>query len=192
MEHFVSPIIILLHKALFQGMFIAKNLAVRRKAGKSIRGKNREATVSIVFYTVFILVSIGLSWLQSPFGSVGVPSHTAAAFVAAIILCGSLLISAAALVGLKDSWRVGIPDQERTPLIEQGVYRFSRNPYFLAYILSFLGYAVLLQNLVILFLAAVGTVITHFMTLSEERHLTHIHGQRYASYKKRVPRYILF
>lgn len=31
---------------------------------------------------------------------------------------------------MKDSWRAGIPDKDRTKLVTTGIYRYSRNPAF--------------------------------------------------------------
>ncbi len=42
-------VVILLHQIIFQGMFIVKNINLSRKIGKQIRGKNQEATISIIF-----------------------------------------------------------------------------------------------------------------------------------------------
>jgi hypothetical protein len=47
-------LIILLHQFVFQGMFVLKNIILQNKIGKQIRGKNIEATISIVFFAFFI------------------------------------------------------------------------------------------------------------------------------------------
>ncbi|WP_312992107.1 hypothetical protein [Chryseobacterium flavum] len=36
-----------------------------------------------------------------------------------------------AQIQMKNSWRIGIDDELKTPLITHGLFRFSRNPVFL-------------------------------------------------------------
>ncbi|MCP5372146.1 MAG: hypothetical protein H6907_10485 [Hyphomicrobiales bacterium] len=73
-----------------------------------------------------------------------------------------------------------------------GVYGLSRNPYFAAYLLMFLGFAVLLQNALLLAALAVAFILTHRMVLKEEAYLASVHGAAYADYRRRVPRYLFF
>ena len=58
--------IILLHQFMFQGMFVIKNMILYRKIRKQIRGKNREATLSIAFFAFFIGHREGIVALLSP------------------------------------------------------------------------------------------------------------------------------
>ena len=46
--------IILLHQALFQGLFMAKNISLKIKLGKPIRGNNAEANRAVGFFILFI------------------------------------------------------------------------------------------------------------------------------------------
>ena len=53
--------IILLHQLLFQGLFLLKNISLKIKLGQPIRGNNREANAAVLFFLVFILVSLYLA-----------------------------------------------------------------------------------------------------------------------------------
>ena len=88
-------------------------------------------------------------------------------------------------------WRVGVIEEQRTALVVDGVYRLTRNPYFVAYLLMFAGYTVLLQNLLLLALWLIGFGLVHAMVRKEEAYLERVHGQAYRDYRARVPRYIL-
>ncbi len=65
-----TTLVILLHQLVFQGMFLMKNIILHRKTGKQIRGKNKEAINSIVFFVLFNVVAVGISILKQPFGEV--------------------------------------------------------------------------------------------------------------------------
>ena len=179
--------IIGLHQVIFQAMFAFKNITLGKRIGKQIRGSNREVNVGIAFFTIFIFVSLVLSIVGDDHAS----SHAPTMAVGSILLCLNLAIAAASLVHLKESWRVGVLENQKTALITTGIYRLTRNPYFVSYGLMFLAYAMILQSVILLGLTPIGLYLIHKMILAEEHYLLSLHGQRYAAYQKRVPRYLL-
>jgi protein-S-isoprenylcysteine O-methyltransferase Ste14 len=184
--------VILLHQILFQGMFLAKNIYLRHKLGVAVRGGNREANLAIIFFAVFIALSLVFALSENAPGRVALLSPAAALATATVVLVLNLLVAAASLLGLRDSWRVGIIEDQQTALVEDGIYRYSRNPYFLSYLLLFAAYTVLLQNLVLALLGAVGFVLIHAMVRREEHYLAAVHGDTYREYCGRVPRYLIW
>ena len=40
---------------------------------------------------------------------------------------------------MKDSWRAGIPEKDKTELVTGGIYAFCRNPAFLGFDLMYIG-----------------------------------------------------
>ena len=105
-------------------------------------------------------------------------------------MLASLGIAAASLKDLGDSWRVGVIEDQQTELIERGIYRFSRNPYFVAYLLMFAAYTTLLESPLLLLLSLIGVAMIHSMILREERYLAKTHEAEYERYRQRVPRYL--
>lgn len=184
-------LIIVIHQILFQGMFALKNIMLRKATGKQIRGKNIEATVSIVFFAFFIIVSLSISYFDSKFGSLHILGEKTARLAALGILAINLVLSALSLVHLKDSWRVGVIENQKTELVVNGVYSFTRNPYFVTYFLMFAAYTVLLQSIVLLVLSFIGFILVHTMIVKEEKYLLSIHGDEYLQYKSKVPRYLI-
>jgi len=186
-----AAFIILVHQLLFQGMFVAKNALLRRKLGHPIRGDNPEANASIAFFACFIALSVWLALADHAWGYLPVLGDSAAWLLGLLLLVLNLLVGLASLRDLGDSWRVGVLDQQRTALVHSGIYRYSRNPYFLSYLLMFAGYTVLLQNALLLALSLLGFVLIHMMIRREERYLLGVHGDEFRRYCQRTPRYLL-
>ena len=183
--------IILLHQLLFQGMFFAKNLLLRLKLGKPIRGNNREASLAVAFFVLFILIALYLAWTGSALGVLGILPDTASTGLCLLLIGLNMVVAALSLKDLGDSWRVGVIQEQQTELIDSGIYSVTRNPYFLAYLLMFAAYTVLLQNLILLALSFIGFFMVHAMILKEEAYLESVHGQAYLDYKYRVSRYLV-
>ena len=87
---------------------------------------------------------------------------------------------------MKDSWRAGIPDKDKTKLVTAGIYRYSRNPAFLGFDFLLLMYF----NLSMLAVSAFAIIILHMQILQEEHFLIDTFGEEYMEYKKHVFRYL--
>ena len=76
-------------------------------------------------------------------------------------------------------------------LITHGVYRFTRNPMYLSLVLYLVAWAVYLSNWLALLLVPVFVLyIDQFQIKPEERALSALYGQEFASYKSRVRRWL--
>ena len=184
-------LIILVHQCLFQGAFFGKNLSLRRKLGKPVRGGNSEATLSIVFFIGFICFSLAFASGVIDIGALALMPDSITLGITGLLLALNLLIGLASLKDLGDSWRVGVIEDQQTQLVQGGIYRYTRNPYFVSYLLMFAAYTVLLQNVLLAVLAMIGFGLIHRMIVREERYLLAAHGQIYQDYLQRVPRYLL-
>jgi protein-S-isoprenylcysteine O-methyltransferase Ste14 len=83
------------------------------------------------------------------------------------------------------------PFQESTALITDGVFRISRNPMYLGFVLALIGVALLLSSLtpwVIVLLFAI--LMDRIFILVEEQMLQARFGQAWAEYKAQVRRWI--
>lgn len=72
----------------------------------------------------------------------------------------------------------------------KGLYRFSRNPMYVAYFICFLGCVLLTQSLLLLIILLVFQVSAHWIILSEERWCIKEFGEEYKNYMNKVRRYI--
>jgi protein-S-isoprenylcysteine O-methyltransferase Ste14 len=91
---------------------------------------------------------------------------------------------------LQDSWRVGIHKDQRTNLIQSGVFKYIRNPYFLSYFVMFFSLFLIRPSVLLLVLIAITVAIFHRMTLKEEMSLLKLHGDNYLKYREMTDRYI--
>ena len=184
-------IIILIHQLIFQGMFVAKNSILSKKLGQGIRGKNIEATISVIFFAFFIVVAFAIGLFKPSFAEVHLISIPIATTIGITLILLNLIISATSLINLRDSWRVGVLEDQKTELVTSGIYQFSRNPYFASYFTMFAAYTVMTQSLILLALSTIGFLVTHKMVLKEEKYLFSMHGDDYLQYKNSVPRYLV-
>jgi protein-S-isoprenylcysteine O-methyltransferase Ste14 len=76
-------------------------------------------------------------------------------------------------------------------LVTSGVYRFSRNPMYLALLLALAGWGLFLANAFALLLALFFIpYMNRFQIGPEERALQQLFGQAFADYRQRVRRWI--
>ena len=86
------------------------------------------------------------------------------------------LIFLISVLCMKDSWRAGIPDSDKTALVTGGIYRFSRNPAFLGFYLQYIGVMLMYCNLLTAGFTVFAITMLHLQILQEERYLTATFG----------------
>jgi protein-S-isoprenylcysteine O-methyltransferase Ste14 len=87
----------------------------------------------------------------------------------------------------------GTPNPSDPPraLVVDGLYRFVRNPMYVAVVTSLLGQAAMYRSSAVLWYATLVAVGFHLrVVLVEEPKLTDLFGGAYADYRSRVPRWI--
>lgn len=75
---------------------------------------------------------------------------------------------------MKESWRIGVKEGEKTELITTGIFALTRNPYFLSYIFLFVAYILLISNAAVVLFSIVSI---HKMILKEELFLEALQGK---------------
>jgi protein-S-isoprenylcysteine O-methyltransferase Ste14 len=80
----------------------------------------------------------------------------------------------------------GREDELRT----DGLYRYTRNPQNVGYVLLFATYAVLANSPLVAVLTVEFTVVTVLQVLAEEAWLRDTYGDAYDAYCERVPRFV--
>lgn len=99
-----------------------------------------------------------------------------------------VIFFALATITMKTSWRVGIPE-EKTSLITDGIYKWSRNPAFVGFDLLYLSICLMFFNIPVVCVSVWAAVMLHLQILQEETHMQNMFGDEYVLYKKHTLRY---
>lgn len=95
-----------------------------------------------------------------------------------------------AQIQMGDSWRIGIDEQTKSPLVQHGLFGISRNPIFLGMIVMLVGLLLTAPTAATLAVTLLGTVLIHIQVRLEESFLLDKYGEMYRDYQKRVRRWI--
>ena len=181
----------LLVLAVFYGIYLGKLWRQKRRGIRTMQiGRRKDAQIRTVerlmsMATVGIipaqLMSIGFGWSHLP---------ASARFTGFCVGMLGNLVFLIAVLCMKDSWRAGIPDQDKTELVTDGIYAFSRNPAFLGFDLQYIGVLLMFCNLLTGMFTVFAIVMLHLQILQEERHLAAVFGADYLDYRRHVLRYL--
>lgn len=105
-------------------------------------------------------------------------------------ICG-LVFFIISVVTMKNNWRAGISESEKTELVTNGIYKISRNPAFLGFDLVYIGFVLMFFNWILFAISLITILIFHLqITKVEEPFLIKTFGTDYENYKKSVCRYL--
>ena len=108
----------------------------------------------------------------------------------ALFLFGGLVLLIVAQLHLGASWRIGIDEGTSLGLVTSGLYRFCRNPIFLAILITLTGYAVLIPTRLSLALLLGAFIGIRQQVLTEEAYLLRAYADAYRDYARRVGRFL--
>lgn len=178
--------------AAFYGCYFVKMFRQKQKGiqtdqmgkGKSGAAKRIEITLAIATIAVpvaeVISIVMGTTALP-PWGRIG--GAVAAG-------CGVTVFIFSVLT-MRDSWRAGVSEQERTELVTGGIYRISRNPAFLGFDLVYIGILLMFFNPALLAVSAFAIGMLHLQIVKvEEPFLVSAFDASYREYQRQVNRYL--
>lgn len=99
----------------------------------------------------------------------------------AVYLTGVILLTAAVI-------NFAAPDA--SGVNQNGLYRLSRNPMYVAYFIFFMGCVLLTQSRILLAFVLLFQITAHRIILAEERWCIRTFGDAYRQYMARVSRYL--
>jgi protein-S-isoprenylcysteine O-methyltransferase Ste14 len=103
---------------------------------------------------------------------------------------GGLAVFGAQL-GMGESWRIGVSDDERTDLITGGWFSLVRNPIYSAMVVGWTGFALMVPTwLGFSALGAIALGLELQVRAVEEPYLLRAHGDAYRAYAARVGRFV--
>jgi protein-S-isoprenylcysteine O-methyltransferase Ste14 len=178
---------------LFHVLVALRNEIHKQRTGKSgnylHRGRTRFERVRAFGFRLLL----GLAWVQTIRAALGslelAPTPLLRALGGGLALGGALLMFAAQL-DLGNSWRIGIEPGARPGLVEVGMYRWTRNPIFLWMLVSWIGLALLVFDLLLGFGVLLLIVGVRAQVLEEEEWLSETYGESYREYAARVGRFV--
>ena len=181
---------------IFYGAYLLKLLAQRRQGittNVMVKGvKSRRAYCIGILLTVGTYLTCGVQFLSCFFapylGEISLPLGLRVAGLVLTALGDGFFV--VAFLTLKDSWRAGIDESQKTELITDGIYRFSRNPAFVGFDLIYLGCALTVCNAAMLVAGCFAMLMMHLQILEEEKHLEKMFGTAYRDYRRAVRRYL--
>jgi len=124
------------------------------------------STFAILIYLFFITIAV----------------ETTMFYIGTSIYGIGMLLYAASIVNFGKTSEQGISTS--------GLYRFSRNPIYVAFFLFLLGCAMMTQSLIFFLLVIIYQVSVHWIILSEERWCLSEFGDEYRHYMEKVRRYL--
>jgi len=116
--------------------------------------------------------------------------HAALKWIGVVLLLLSLVWTVIAQAQMGEAWRIGVDTEHRTPLVQTGIFRISRNPIYIGVTITLLGLFLTIPNALTLLILVVGLILIGVQVRLEEEHLTQMYPKEYAEYCRRVRRWI--
>ena len=190
-EYIPYRITALIVLAVFYGIYLVKQWRQKRRGIRTIQIGRRKDTQTHTVETLMGIATVGIipaQLLSIGFGWSYLPAN--ARFTGFCIGMVGDLIFLISVLCMKDNWRAGIPDRDRTKLVTDGIYAFSRNPAFLGFDLQYVGVLLMFCNLLTASFTVFAVSMLHLQILQEERYLTAEFGAKYLKYRNQVLRYL--
>ncbi len=183
---FALLIMILFYSIYFGKMIIQKRQGIKtRQLGKGKNQNVRTIEILISIATLIIIpiqlisIILNLTLLDNKIRFIG--------FLVGIL--GDILFLIA-IITMKNSWRAGIPSEDKIEFVSNGIYKISRNPAFVGFDLMYIGICLLYCNVLTIVFSLFAIIMLHFQILEEENYLKKTFGEKYLTYKNKVCRYI--
>lgn len=185
-------IIAVLIMVMFYCVYYIKLISQRKQGIQTnLLGKGKEGFVKVIEVTlkivtfivpfvelisIFMKTYIDLTWVR------------VLGCVLGILGVGVFVVS---VHTMRDSWRAGVPKDEKTELVTSGIYAYSRNPAFLGFDLIYLSILFMFFNWELFLTTLLAIVMLHLQIVNvEEDFLVKTFGEEYLEYRKKVCRYV--
>jgi protein-S-isoprenylcysteine O-methyltransferase Ste14 len=174
------------------GMVLTRILMLRRRGIQAMNFGKLDRTDFLIppfalFY--FYLVFANAFHLPLPGRQEFFQSETLA-WIGALVCVAGLLMLLWSLISFGQSFRVGIDSEHPDSLITSGVFAYSRNPIYVAFISILLGEFLIFPNWILLVYLGAGMWLINRQVLREEAYLKQHYGDEFAEYTRRVRRYL--
>lgn len=185
-------ILSLLTLAAFYTIYIGKMLAQRKKGIQTdhiAKGEKKKAlmtTEALMKIATYSIVAAEVFSIVLYAGSLTPAVRVTGIFIG----FAGVIVFGIAVYTMRDSWRAGIPEKDKTAMVTEGIYSISRNPAFVGFYLTYIGVLLAFFNWILLAFTMFSIVLLHLQVIKEEEYLPTVFGDDYIRYKNRVGRYI--
>ena len=90
---------------------------------------------------------------------------------------------------MANSWRIGIDEKNKTELVTNGLFAYSRNPIFLGIMMANVGLMLITPNAFTLLIVSLSTISINTQIRLEESFLKSSHEKAYQDYLNQVRRW---
>lgn len=176
---------------IFYGIYFGKVYAQRKQGIKTNQIGSRKDkklhTIEILMKSATFLV-VPVQLISILFDANQLPAYIRVmGFV--IGMLGNFIFLSAVLT-MRDSWRAGIPAEDKTELVTGGIYSWSRNPAFLGFDAMYVGICFLYCNPFTILFSIFAIIMLHMQIIQEEQYMADTFGADYSAYKLRTCRYL--
>lgn len=175
---------------IFYGIYFTKKVSQKRKGIQTTQlghGKEKSVRTTEIIMSAATLLIVPVELISIVCGWNIMPSPVRSAGIV-LGLTGDLVFLIAVLT-MRDSWRAGIPETDRTEFVSHGIYQYSRNPAFLGFDLMYIGILLMYFNWILLLFTIWVVAMLHLQILQEEKYLQTVFGEEYLAYRKSTGRY---
>ncbi len=184
--------IAILEMAAFYACYFLKMINQKKKGIQTDQmGKGK------VGFVKFIEVTLKIVTILVPFVELVSIFALKPLLPSALRWCGAVIgalgtiVFIVSVVTMKDSWRAGVSEIEKTELVTDGIYQISRNPAFLGFDLLYMGVLMMFFNWILFAVSLFAMVMFHLQIVNVgEDFLIIAFGDDYISYKNKVCRYL--
>ena len=197
----MMKILLIIGVALFYGaigvyrlLWLYKKTGVnplKLKNDGSIQSINKQVFALLILFDLLVVI---LFCLGSPFYQYTSPiqfldAHLWLKIAGVVLSVIAFIWIVIAQSNMKTSWRIGIDNEEKTTLIKNGLFNYSRNPVFFGLVISAVGFFFILPNAITLCIGLLGYYSISIQIRLEEQYLESKHKGEYLDYKRKVRRW---
>ena len=178
--------------AVFYGVYFGKSLIQKRKGiqtDQMAKGKEKGRRLSIERLLKIATYMVVPAEVISIITAEQTPVTALTALGVMLALAGDIFFIVS-VVTMRDNWRAGIAENDKTEMVTKGIYAISRNPAFLGFDCVYIGFLLLFFNWPLLVLSLFAIVMLHLQILQEEKYLEETFGAEYTQYKAKTYRYL--
>lgn len=175
---------------VFYAFYFAKIIIQKRQSIKTNQMGTGNKPKKVLFIERIMSVATVLTFILGVCSIFLVKEYPTAEIRIVGIIIGviAIVFFASAAITMKNSWRVGIPE-EKTSLVTTGIYNLSRNPAFVGFDLLYLSVCIMFFNIPLMLISVWAALMLHLQILQEEEYMHNMFGTEYDAYKKHTMRY---